>query len=153
MKELIETLTTGLNGKILFGFIAFILFIYLPILLIRLRRRREKQEAFEHENRDAIRIYLEVDLVGTLTVYSINGEDPTPFYEATRRGFYLFHGVSRIGVQYHWALVSPISVTGYKNFNIDPREIEVYAEKGKTYSLGYSIKKDKYEFMEIDPIS
>ena len=146
MKELIETLTTGLNGKILIGVIFLVLFVYVPYLLIYLRKRKDKQEIFEHNNRDAIKVYFEVDVVGTLTVFSINGEEPTFFYETARQGFYIFHGESEIGVQYHWAIINELSLTGYKNFNIEPREIKVYVEKGKTYSLGYSIIKDKYEF-------
>jgi hypothetical protein len=148
MKELIETLTTGMNGKILFAFIALILFVYVPYLLITLRRRKEKQEIFEHSNKDAIKVYLELDFIGTLTVYSVNGKEPTPFYEPTRRGFFLFQGESTIGVQYHWARISPFRVMGYKNFNIEPKEITVHVEKGKTYSLGYNIDEDKYEFKE-----
>ncbi|MDR2954131.1 MAG: hypothetical protein LBV43_03520 [Prevotella sp.] len=150
MKELIETLTTGLNGKILLGVIVFILFVYLPYLLISLRRRKKKQVVFEQNNKDTIKVYLELDFIGTLTVYSINGKKPTPFYEPTRRGFFLFQGESTIGVKYHWARISPIRITGYKNFNIEPREITVHVEKGKTYSLGYNIDEDKYEFKEMN---
>lgn len=149
MKELIETLTTGLNGKILFGFIVIILFVYIPYLLIYLRNRKEKQEIFEHDNKDAVKVYLELDLMGTLTVYSINGEEPTPFFELTRQGFYLFEGKYNIGVQYHWNRIDKFSVTGYKNFNIEPREINVCVEKDKIYSLGYNIKEDKYIFKEV----
>jgi len=149
MKELIETLTTGLNGKILFGFITFILFVYIPFLLVYLRKRKEKQEIFEHDNKDAIKVYLELDLIGTLTVYSINGEEPTHFYETTRQGFFLLQGEYKVGVQYHWSVIAPLSVLGYKNFNIAPKEINVCVEKGKTYSLGYNIDEDNYEFNEI----
>jgi len=150
MSELIETLTTGLNGKILFWIIVLILFVYIPYLLVFLRKRKEKQEIFEHDNKNAIKVYLELDIIGTLTVYSINDEEPTLFYETTRQGFYLFQGKSKIGVQYHWAEIDLFSVLDYKNFNIKPREIKIYAEKGKTYSLGYNINEDKYEFNEMD---
>ena len=149
MKELIVTLTTGLNGKILFGVIIFIIFVYVPYLFFYLRKRRAKQETFEFENKDFIKVYLELDLVGTLTVYSINGEEPSLFYETTRQGFYLFPGKSKIGVQYHMAQIDAFSVTGYKNTNIKPKKLKVYAEKSRTYSLGYNINEDKYEFNEI----
>ncbi|MDR2037481.1 MAG: hypothetical protein LBQ60_06115 [Bacteroidales bacterium] len=150
MKELIETLTTGLNGRILFWVIFLILFVYIPFLLIHLRKRKEKQAIFEHDNKDAVKVYLKPDSMGTLTVYSINSKEPTPFYEITRQGFYLFQGEYTIGVQYHWAKTDAFSVTGYENFNIAPREITIYVEKGRTYSLGYNIDKDKYEFNEIN---
>ena len=150
MEELIETLTTGLNGKILFWVIVLIFFVYVPFLLLHLRKRKDKQEVFEHHNKDAIKVYLEIDIVGTLTVYSINGEEPTPFYEPTRRGFYIFQGESKIGVQYHWAERDAFSLMDYRNFNIEPREINVHTEKGKTYSLGYNIDEDKYKFNEIN---
>ena len=150
MDELIKMLTTGLNGKILFWVVILFVFVYIPYLLISVRKRKKKQKIFELKNRDAIKVYLEFDLMGTLTVFNINGEEPTPFYESTRQGFYLFQGQSKVGLQYHWARMSPISVTGYKNFSIEPREIDVYAEKGKTYELGYNIDEDKYKFCEVN---
>lgn len=149
MKELIETLTTGTNGRVLFCVAALILFVYVPFLFIYLRRRKKKQKIFERNNKDAIKVYLELDFVGTLTINSINGKKATPFYETTRQGFYLFQGESHIDVQYHWAALDVFSPIGYKNFNIEPREIKVYVENGKTYSLGYNIDKDKYEFNEM----
>lgn len=149
MKELIEVLTTGMNGKILLVILGLFLFVYVPYLLIYLRRRKKKQAVFEQNNKDAIKVYLELDIVGTLTVYSVNKKKLILFYESTRQGFYLFQGESTIGVQYHWARISPIRATGYKNFNIEPREINVCVEKGKTYSLGYNIDEDKYEFHKM----
>jgi hypothetical protein len=47
-------------------------------------------------------------------------------------------------------MVSPLSVTGYRNYNMEPREINVYVEKNKTYSLGYNIDENNYEFHEIN---
>jgi len=95
-----------------------LLFVYIPYLLIYLRKRKDKQAVFERNNKDAIKVYLELDIMGTLTVYSINDEEPTPFYEATRQGFYLFQGESKIGVQYHRAEIDKFAVIGYKNFNL-----------------------------------
>ena len=149
MTDLIETLTTGTNGKILFAVIALLLFVYVPYLLFYLRKRKDKQAIFEHENRDAIKVYLELDIIGTLTVCSINGEKPIPFCEATRQGFSLFQGENTIEVQYHWYRRSPFFVM-YKNFNIEPRELNVCVEKDKTYFLGYNIDEDKYEFNELN---
>ncbi|MDL2243340.1 hypothetical protein LJB84_00645 [Bacteroidales bacterium OttesenSCG-928-J19] len=149
MTDLIETLTTGTNGKILFAVIALLLFVYVPYLLFYQRKRKDKQAIFEHENRDAIKVYLELDIIGTLTVCSINGEKPTPFYETTRQGFFLCQGDNTIEVQYHWHRRSPFFIM-YENFNIEPRELNVFVEKNKTYSLGYNIDKDKYEFNEVN---
>lgn len=150
MKELFEKLATGLNGKILSGILALVVFVYVPYLLFYLRKRKTKQEIFESNNRDAIKVYLGLDIIGTLTVYSVNGGEPTFFYEATRQGFFLSPGENKIGVQYHWAKNSPFSMASYINFNIEPREINVYVKKYKTYSLEYRIKQDRYEFNEID---
>ena len=150
MTELLEMLITGKNGKILLCFTIFIFFIYTPFLITHLKKRNKNKVIFEHENKDAIKVYLGLDFSGTLTVYSVNGKDPTTFYESVRQGFYLFPGKSKIGVQYHWADIDKLSFTGYKNHNVKSRKISVYAEKDKFYSLDYSISEDKYKFKEVN---
>ncbi|MDR2912895.1 MAG: hypothetical protein LBV38_06360 [Alistipes sp.] len=149
MNKLIETLTTGLNGKILLVVMALFCFVYLPYLFVYLRKRRKKQAVFERAHKDAVKVYLALDMIGTLTVYSVNGKEAVPFFEATRQGFYLFEGENTIGVQYHWARISPLAVSGYENFNIPPREINVLIEQGETYSLGYNIEEDEYVFQSF----
>ena len=149
MKEIIDALTTG-QYKILYWFIAAIVFIYIPWMFYYLRKRKAKADAFERKNRNAVKVYLAFDIIGTLTVYSVDGKEPVFFYETTRQGFYMFRGKHKLGVQYHWATISPLSITGYRNYNISPRELEVTIEEGKTYSLAYNRDKDEYVFSIVE---
>lgn len=145
MIEYIESLAAG-QYKILFWFICAIVFIYLPCMFIYLHRRKEKSRIFEHNHKDAVKVYYELDFVGTLEVYSVNGEDPVHFYETVRQGIYLLPGKNKVGVQYHWAERDRFSLTGYKNFNISPQELDVRVKEGNMYVIGYNHKKEEYEF-------
>jgi hypothetical protein len=145
MDGLVERLTTGLNGKVLLAVVVLLVFVYLPYLLITLRRRKNRQQLFEAHNREAVKLYLALDLVGTLTVCSVDGREPEPFYETTRRGYFLHPGENTLEVEYHWSIPSPLSLTGYKNYNVGPQRMVVHADTGKIYEIGYDIKRKKFE--------
>ena len=120
----------ALDHKILFWVLFLFFCVYLPFLLIRLKRRKEKQKIYEERNRDAVKVYLALDSIGNLTVYSVDGREPVPFYETARQGFYLSPGEHTIGVQYHHSRPSEFNLSGFKNFNIEPRDMTVTVERG-----------------------
>ena len=145
MIEYIETLLTG-QYKILFWFIAAIVFIYIPLMWLYLKRRKQKGLDYAHRHRDAVKVYYDVDLTGTLTVCGVDGSKPVFFFEGLRQGFYLLPGTHKIEVHYYWNERSLFTLSGYKDYNIGPEELDVQVEKHRAYSLGYDIQKGEFRF-------
>lgn len=145
MINIIESWAAG-QYKILFWFLAAIILVYIPFMFLYLHKRKEKGRLFEHSHKDAVKLYFNIDLKGTLQIYSVNGGEPVFFYEIARQGIYLLPGENVLGLQYYWSERSMFSLKGFKDFNIPPQELEVFIEPGKKYSIGYNHQKETYEF-------
>ncbi len=148
MNNIIEAFTTG-QFRFLVWFIAAILFIYIPFMYLWLKRRKDKAQAYEHENPQFVKIYIQrTELNDILTVVSINDAKPVMFAKGIQYGFYALPGKNVIYVTYQWITRSMTALTGYETHTVDDEEMQVNIEAGKEYKLGYNHKSQKYELTE-----
>ncbi len=148
MDNTFESLMAGPYKYLVWFGIAIVL-IYIPAMCLWIRRKKDKAAIFEHEHRDAVKVYIQrTEINDLLRVISVNGEKPVVHAKGVRQGFYLLPGKSRIHVVYQWTTISITSVSGYETHTVNDEEMDVTVQAGKEYSLCYNHDTKNYEFNE-----
>ena len=141
------TLLISEQYRILFWFLAAIVFIYIPGMLIWLRARKRKAEQHELENPGAVKVFIgRSQYSDLLTVFAVNGEEPVMHSRQIWYGFYLRPGKNVIEAQYQWTTISVFTISGYETHHVDPVRMEVKVQSGREYELCYDHEKEEYVF-------
>lgn len=133
-------------SKYVIIFIAAIIVIYIPIMIVYMSKKKKRAAEFVQSNPDACKVYITGAAQGQLAVISVNGDVPQTFYEGTRHGFFLLPGESTVEAQYTWTRPGVLHKT--VTTTIGPNKFSAYAEKGRTYNISFDKKAEEYTLEE-----
>ena len=138
------------NSRYVIIFIAIVLVIYIPFLIMYMRKKKKQATLYREQNPDAAKVYLKGVIQGRIYVISINGSTPNATYDSKiREGYFLNPGENIIETQYTWTRPGVIYRTVTKT--IGPTKIKVIAEPAKEYHLSFDKHSEEYSFEEINP--
>jgi hypothetical protein len=110
--------------------------------------KRTKQKYLE-EHHDAVKVYLSLKALvalGSVTVHSVDGDEPAFFMENVKRGFYTIPGKRIVEMSYTSSRPGIIHKSVTKTYG--PYKKELIIEPNKNYLLGFDREQETFTFVE-----
>ena len=127
--------------------IAVAMVVSLIYAIIRNKSMKKGEADFLKNHPDAAKIYLTIKaLTATepVTVYSVDGENPSRFLDGGKTGFYAVPGKTKVEMSYSYTRPGVLHKTVTTSTDVVEKVLET--EPNRSYILGFDRKDERFTF-------
>ena len=126
---------------------AIAMVVSIVYVIIKNKSMKESGASFLKSYPDAARVFLTAKALITseaVTVYSVNGGEPSRFVDGGKTGFYLVPGSSKVEISYSYTRPGVLHKTVTTSTDVVEKILET--EPNQSYMLGFDRKEECFTF-------
>jgi hypothetical protein len=140
-----------MNNILTFIVIGVVIAISVVFNVTKFKSLKKTKQNYLEKHPDAVKVYLSLKTLvalGSVTVHSVDGDEPAFFMENVKRGFYAMPGNRMVEMSYSQSRPGIIHKSVTKTYG--PYKKELIIEPNKNYLLGFDGGQETFTFVETD---